>query len=358
MKIIIFAGGVGTRLWPLSRKSFPKQFIKMFNGKSTIELAVNRVKSFGSANIYISTLNTYVPLVRKNFPKIPRRNIIGEPALRNVAPAIGYNLIRLRKEGYKGPVAILWADHLIKNEDNFVEILKRGEKLIKKDPNRLVFVGIKPRFANNNLGWIHTGKAVEPGAYKFLEWSYKPQIDKCIKMFKSKEWFWNSGYFIMDLDFALSLYEKLQPTMYKDLQKIEKSIGTKRELNTVKKIYPTLEKISFDNAIAEKVSSNQAVVVKADLGEWSDPGTLYALKEALIKKKEENLVKGNVSSLETKDSLLINQEKSKLLATVGLEGFIVVNTKDVILVVPKDKVREVSDLIKEIELDKKNKKYL
>jgi mannose-1-phosphate guanylyltransferase len=358
MKIIIFAGGVGTRLWPLSRKSFPKQFIKMFNGKSTIELAVNRIKSFGMENIYISTLDKYIPLVRKYFPKILIKNIVGEPALRNVAPAIGYNLIRLRKQGYKGPVAILWADHLIKNEDIFVSLLKKGEELIEKNPNRLVFVGIKPRFANNNLGWIRTGNKVEQGAFKFLEWSYRPQIDKCIKMFESKEWFWNSGYFIMDLDYVISLYERFQPTMYKDLVKIEKSIGTKRELSIIAKIYPTLEKITFDNAIAEKVSKDEAVVIKADLGEWSDPGTLYALKEALIKKKEDNLVEGNVTTLETTDSLLINEEKSKLLATVGLEGFIVVNTKDVLLVVPKDKVREVSDLIKEIELNTTNKKYL
>lgn len=358
MKILIFAGGVGTRLWPLSRKSFPKQFIKMFNGKSTIELAVRRVKSFGYKNIYISTLNTYVPLVKKYFPFIPRKNIIGESALRNVAPAIGYNLIRLRKQGYTGPVAILWADHLIQNEKNFVEILKTGEKLIRKNPRRLVFVGIKPRFANNNLGWIHIGKSVEPKAYKFIEWHYKPPMNKCIKMFKSGKWFWNSGYFIMDLDYALSLYEKLQPDMYKDLVKIEKSIGTKKEKNIVKKIYPTFKKIHFDNAIAEKVYSNQAVVIKADLGEWSDPGTLYALKEALIKKKEENLVKGNVFFFETKDSLLINEERSKFLATVGLEGFVVVNTKDVLLVVPKDKVREVSDLIKEMENNPKSRKYL
>jgi len=358
MKIIIFAGGVGTRLWPLSRKSFPKQFIKMFNGKSTIELAVRRVKSFGTENIYISTLDKYIPLVKKYFPGISRKNIIGEPALRNVAPAIGYNLIRLRKQGYKGPVAILWADHLIKNEANFVNVLKRGEKLIKKNPSRIVFVGVKPRFANNNLGWIHTGKAVEPEAFKFIEWHYKPPIAKCIKMFKSGEWFWNSGYFIMDLDYALSLYEKLQPKMYKELVKIEKSIGTKKEKTTLKKIYPTLEKIHFDNAIAEKVSTNQAVVVKADLGEWSDPGTLYALKEALIKRREDNLAKGNVSSFKTKDSLLINEERSKLLTTVGLEGFVVVNTKDVLLVVPKDKVREVSDLIKELETDTRNRNYL
>jgi len=358
MKIIIFAGGVGTRLWPLSRKSFPKQFIKMFNGKSTIELAVGRVKTFGLNNIYISTLNTYVPMVKKYFPKLSRKNIIGEPCLRNVAPAIGYNLVRLRKQGYKGPVAILWADHLIKNEENFVKVLKTGERLVKKNPSRIVFVGVKPRFANNNLGWIHTGKIIEPGAYKFIEWMYKPQLDVCTKMFESGEWLWNSGYFIMDLDFALSLYEKYQPKMHKDLVSIERSIGTKKELSTLRSVYPTLEKIHFDNAIAERVSSEQAVVVKADLGEWSDPGTLYALKEALIKKKEDNLVKGNVSSLETKDSLLINEEKSKLLATVGLDGFIVVNTKDVLLVVPKDKVREVSDLIKEIELDKKNKRHL
>ncbi|MFZ2664503.1 MAG: sugar phosphate nucleotidyltransferase, partial [Patescibacteria group bacterium] len=254
--------------------------------------------------------------------------------------------------------AILWADHLVKNEDKFVEVLKKGESLIKKNPNRLIFVGIKPRFANNNFGWIHTGKTIEPGAYKFLEWKYKPEMNKCIEMFKSKEWLWNSGYFIMDLDFALSLYEKLQPVMYKDLQKIEKSIGTKRELNALKKIYPTLEKIHFDNAIAEKISTDQAVVVKADLGEWSDPGTLYALKEALIKKKKDNLVIGNVFSLETKDSLLINEERSKLLTTVGLDGFIIVNTKDVLLVVPKDKVREVSDLIKGIESDSKKIKHL
>lgn len=358
MKIIIFAGGIGTRLWPLSRKSFPKQFIRMFNGKSTLELAVNRVKSFGYENIYISTLNQYVPLTKKYLPKIPRGNIVGEPALRNVAPAIGYNLIRLRKQGYRGPVTILWADHLIKNEDNFVNILKQGESLIEKNSNRIVFVGIKPRFANNNLGWIHTGKMVEKGAYSFIEWQYKPPMEKCKKMFESGKWFWNSGYFILDLDFAISLYEKFQPDMYKKLVKIERGVGTTQEKVVVGKIYPTLEKIHFDNAIAEKVSSKQAVVVKADLGEWSDPGTLYALKEALIKKKDENLIKGNVSVFETKDSLLINEERSKLLATVGLEGFIVVNTKDVTLIVPKDKVREVSNLIEDLEKDEKLKKYL
>lgn len=357
MKIIIFAGGIGTRMWPLSRKSFPKQFIKMFGGKSTLELAVSRVKPFGIENVSISTLNKYIPLIKKNLPKIDRKNIVGEPALRNVAPAIGLNLIKLRKQGYKGTVAILWADHLMKKEKNFLKVLKKGEKLINQNPRRLIFIAEKPRFPNNNLGWIRTGGEVQKGVYKFLGWKYKPEIKLCKKMFDSKKWFWNPGYFVMDVDFSLSLYETLQPKMYRGLVKIEKSIGTKNEVSVIEKIYPTLEKIHFDNAIAEKVSPNQAVVIKSNMG-WSDPGTLYAMKEALIIKRDKNLKKGNVVSFETKDSLLVNEEKGKLLVSVGLEGFVVVNTKDVILVVPKEKVTKVSNLIKELEKDKKMEKYL
>lgn len=329
----------------------------MFDGKSTLELALSRIKSFGYENISVSTLKDYVPLIRKYLPKISPKNIVAEPALRNVAPAIGLNLIKLRKSGYKGPVAILWADHLMKNEKNFLEVLKKGEKLIIQNPKRLIFMAEQPRFANNNLGWIHLGKETEKGVFKFLGWKYKPETKACEKMFKSKEWLWNPGYFVMDLNFALHLYETLQPEMYRGLVKIEKSMGTKNEKAVLNKVYPTLEKIHFDNAIAEKVSSNQAVVIKSNLG-WSDPGTLYALKEALIKDGDYNLEKGNTVSYESKDSLLINEEKGKLLAGVGLDGFVVVNTKDVVLVVPKDKVLQVSNLIKEIEKDKKLSKYL
>ena len=223
MKILIFAGGTGTRMWPLSRRSFPKQFIKMFDGKSTLELAVDRVKVFGIENIYVSTLQEYISMVKKDVPSLKTKNIIGEPDLRNVAPAIGYNLVRLRAQGYKGPVAILWADHLMKNKDNFLEILRKGRDLVKENSEQIVFFGEKPRFANNNLGWIHIGKQLQPGVHKFTEWHYKPPVKECNKMFKSGEWLWNPGYFLMDLDFALSLYETLQPKMYKKLVKIEKA---------------------------------------------------------------------------------------------------------------------------------------
>ncbi|MBW6441624.1 hypothetical protein K0B04_01800 [Patescibacteria group bacterium] len=357
MKILIFAGGVGTRMWPLSRKSFPKQFIKMFNGKSTLELAANRVKKYGYENIIVGTLDKYVPLTKEYLPKIPSKNIVGEPALRNVAPAIGYNLIRLRAQNYKGPIAILWADHLIKNEDIFLETLKKAEVASKENTDKIIFIGKKPRFPNNNLGYIRFGKKISKDVYGYKDWVYKPTIEKCKRMVSSGEWVWNTGYFVMDVDFGCHLYEKYQPEMYKVLCKIEKSIGTKNEKETIKKLYPKMERMSFDNAICMQVGTKEALVMETKI-DWSDPGTLYALKEALAKKEKDNLVMGNVISRETEDSLIINEEKSKLLVTLGVKGTAIINTKDVTLVVPKEKVREISELLKEFENDQNLKKYL
>jgi mannose-1-phosphate guanylyltransferase len=357
MKILIFAGGVGKRMWPLSRKSSPKQFIKMFDGKSTLELAVNRVKSFGYENIHISTLEEYVPLTKRYLPTIPSKNIVGEPELRNLAPAVGYNLIRVRAQGYEGPIAILWADHLIKNEDSFTKMLEDAEKVSIHNPNKIIFVGKKPRFANNNLGWIHFGKEIDENVFEYKDWKYKPSVEECDKIFKSKEWLWNTGYFVMDINFGVHLFEKYQPEMYKSLLKIEKSIGTDKEKETVKKTYPILERINYDNAIAMKVKPNEALVLKTNI-EWSDPGTLYALKEALASKKKENLIMGNIVEKDTKDSLVINEEKSKLMVTLGVKGTAIINTKDVILVVPKESVKEISELLKEFEENEKLSKYL
>ena len=166
-------------------------------------------------------------------------------------------------------------------------------------------------------------------------------------MFESKEWLWNPGYFILDLEHTISLYEKLVPEMYKGLQKIEEAIGTADEEKVLKEIYPILESIHFDNAIAERIPADGAVVVKSDLG-WSDPGTLYALKEAIEKNLDKNVTEGNVAELDTKDSIIINKDKNRLTAVIGLEGFVVINMGDVTLVVHKDKVLDISKIVEKI----------
>ncbi len=345
-------------MWPLSRKILPKQFIKMFYGKSTLRLAVERIeKTFGASNIIISTNEGYVSLVKDQIPQINASNIIGEPAKRDLAAAIGYSFIRLRKIGYSGPVAILWADHLMRNAPNFIDVLRKGELLVNENPERLVFIGETPRYAENNLGWIHLGKKIDDGIFEYLEWLYKPSVEQCNKMFESGEWVWNPGYFVVDLNFVLGLYEKLLPEMYAKLLELELTVGTADEGVALNEIYPSLESASFDKAIIEKIPSEQALVLKTDMG-WADPGTLYALKEALVGNEGGNYTKGLTYEMDTEDSVVINDEDSKLVATAGLKNMVVVNTKDVLLVVHKDDVVRVSDLVKELSQKGDFEKYL
>ncbi|MBU7028649.1 MAG: mannose-1-phosphate guanylyltransferase [Theionarchaea archaeon] len=357
MKLVIFAGGTGTRFWPLSRKTFPKQFKKIFNDESTLQLAFDRIKKeFDISNIYVSTNQNYIHLVEEQLTGLPADHIIGEPAKRNVGPSVGYILIRLRKEGHRGPVAILWADHLMEHEDRFRNVLRKGKRLIQEKPQRLVFIGEKPRYPESNLGWIHVGDEIEEGLYEFREWYYRPPLEKCKKMFDSGEWYWNPGYFVVDLEFTLCLYKLYVPNAYRKLKEIEKNLGTPQQEKTIKRIYLQFEPFTFDYVV-QQVPPHYAVVLTTDLG-WSDPGTLYAFKEAMIGLGEKNYTKGPVKELETTDSLIYNEEEGKLVATVGLDGMIVVNTPDALIVVHKDNVLKVTKLVEELEKDNRFNKFV
>jgi mannose-1-phosphate guanylyltransferase len=346
MKVVIFAGGIGTRMWPLSRVNSPKQFDTIFAGKSTLQLAFSRVAPvFGSENIYVQTTKVYRKIVERQLPKLPKKNIFIEPERRDVGPAVCFAAEKLKKIGYGGAMAIVWADHLMDRVDEFRNVLKTGEKLIELDPSRFVFVAERPRFANNNLGWIKIGKKKgeigEIDFFSFGGWKYKPKKAVCDKMYKAGDHFWNPGYFITSVDFLLECYKTLAPEIY-------------RAITDGK--YAGAPKLSFDNAVIEKVDLKNAVVLKTNMG-WSDPGTLYALKEALEESSEGNVEKGRVVSFETKDSLIYNLEKGKLVATVGLEGMVIVNTEDAIIVAHKDDVVRISDLVKEMK-EKRMDKYL
>ncbi|MDD5031452.1 MAG: sugar phosphate nucleotidyltransferase [Patescibacteria group bacterium] len=334
MKLIIFAGGIGTRLWPLSRQNSPKQFDKFFSGKSTLELAVARVAPvFGLPNIFIQTVEKYKDIVKQQIPGLPEGNIIIEPARRNLGPAVCLAMMEMEKRGFSGAVAILWSDQLIEKEKDFTSKLELGEKLIKENPGRLIFLAEKPRFANNNLGWMKIGeKAGEiegTDFFRFAGWKYRPEIGECNRMYESGEYFWNPGYFITSVEFLLEQYKNLSPQIYE---------------NVKKETYEQAEAIHFDEAILEKVDLSKAVILKTDMG-WSDPGTLYALKEALEKSSEANVIQGEVTTLNVRDSLLYNLEKDKIVAVLGMEGVIVVNMPDALIIVPKDEVVNITKLI-------------
>ncbi|HOZ36445.1 MAG TPA: sugar phosphate nucleotidyltransferase [bacterium] len=357
MNLVIFAGGVGTRLWPLSRANSPKQFDAVWDGRSTLRLAVERLlPHFSGSDIFIQTVPEYYDLVHSQIPEIQNKNIFLEPARRNVGPAVCLAMSRLRQLGKTGPVAILWADHLMKDASEFIKNLKIAEQLAQQDPARFIFFAEKPRFANNNLGWIHVGKKIgsfqSTPYFSFLGWCYKPETKACEKMFHSGDYFWNPGYFISTPDFILSEYARHSPDI---LAAVEKAISARNKKQAFE-AYAEAPKISFDQCLIEKTDLRSAVIIKTNMG-WSDPGTLYALKEALAANSKANVITGQVFNFDTKDSLVYNLEAKKLVATVGLDGFVVVNTKDALLVVPKERVKDITYLVESLARDG-YKKYL
>lgn len=350
MTIIIFAGGAGTRLWPLSRVNSPKQFTAFKDHQSTLQMTVDRVRTFGMDQVYISTNEQYVEMVHRQVPELALDHVFAEPAKRDLAAAVGLTLMRLKKQGVEGTVAVVWADHFMEHPDRFSQAMREAEQLISQKKDRFIFLGEQPTFANHNLGWIRLGEQYQPNQYQFLEWKYRPDTAECQYMFDSKEWVWNTGYFVFDLDFVCDLYKQHMPIMYTALQEMV------QDEQTIATAYPKLEVASFDSAIVEKIDPSQAVVLKVALG-WSDPGTLYALKKAFVPSDEENFEHGLVVSEQTTDSLIYNEEEKKIVTVVGLDGMVVVNTKDALLVCPKEKVPEIKMLLKKLE-EKKLQDYL
>lgn len=355
MKIVIFAGGTGRRLWPISRKQTPKQFEPILGERSTVQLAVDRVlDTYGASNVYVSTNERYLEIIRDQLPALPPHNVIGEPERRDLAPAVGLAMAHLAcaTSDPDEPVAILWGDNYMNDVATFRGLLEAGEELIQNKQAEIVFVGETARFATENLGWIGLGEKLGEVAgrpyFAFDSFVYRPPLERAREIFAQQRHVWNTGYFITTIGFVRGLYAKHQPELSAGLARIEAAIDSDLYERTLYEIYPHLTKISFDDAILAHVAPEQAVTLHGEMG-WSDPGTLYSLKEALAAEEAGTVTKGLVIAPDTHDSLLFNYESDKLMAVIGLDGIVVVNTEDAILVVHKDMIPRVKELVNSLE---------
>lgn len=351
MKVIIFAGGVGSRLWPLSRKKSPKQFEKIIGDKSTLQLSASRLQpDFGWQDIYVATNAAYVEIVQEQLPQLPPNHVIAEPVMRDVGPAVGLAAAIAAQENPFEPMVILWSDHLVKKDALFRKILLTAGKLVEKEQDRIVFVSQKARFASENLGWINYGKDVKNidgiSFYSFVDFQYRPDGVTAKQYFESGHHAWNLGYFVTTPKFLLSLYERFVPNIYKGISQIADTWRTDAFEKTLEGVYPTLEKISFDNAILEKLNPANAYVISQNL-EWSDVGAWEALKEALEESGDKNVTQGRVLLQDTQDSLVYNYGR-QLVVTIDAKELLIVNTDDVLLVCKKTSVPKIKKLVESL----------
>lgn len=354
MKIIFFAGGVGSRLWPLSRKNTPKQFEKIIGDKTMLQIAVSKLfPKFTWDDIYIATGSHYREQVKAQLPELPDDHLLVEPEMRDVGPAVGLVTSMFVKTDPDEPIALLWgSDHLVREEMLFQNVLKAAEEIIHQDKEKIVFVGQKPRFPNQNLGYIEFGKEVTVvnnlSVHAFTGFEYRPHLSTAEKWVKDGHHAWNLGYFVTTPRFLWNLFQQFAPAeLNQKLETIRDAYQTDAYESVLQATYPTIEKITFDNAVLEKMDPKFGYVISVDLG-WSDIGAWEALKEALSESELANVTKGEVAIEDSLDTLVYNFT-NQLVVCLDLQEMIVVNTKDVVLVCPKDSVPKIKKFVQKLE---------
>lgn len=337
MKILILGGGKGTRLWPLSRENFPKQFIRLFSSYSLFQETVNRaVQLVEEEDIFVITGKKYEWLVKNELEELGKSkvNVVVEPVGRNTAPAIALGVKKLMQleTPPSESVLVLPSDHLIKDNKAFIESVKRGESLVQDD--YIVLFGEEPSYPETGYGYIKLGEPLGEDLYEVDKFEEKPDYELARKYVLEGKHLWNCGIFFFPLGRIIDEYEKLLP-----------DVPIKAKYEEFIKGFKDLPDISFDYAILEK--SQKLAVVKAKMG-WSDVGSWKSVYENLPHDGKGNAIIGNAKELDGEGDLLLSKGKS-LIACIGLKDCIVIGTEDATLVVQRDKSQKVKELVQLLE---------
>lgn len=344
---LIMAGGRGERFWPKSRKNMPKQFLSLTDdGKTMIQLTVERISPMVKLeDIYIATNKDYKALVLEQLPGLPEQNVLCEPVGRNTAPCIGLGAMHIAKKYDDAMMFVFPSDHLIKFNKMFMRTLRDACEVAQKDDN-LVTIGIVPDYPETGYGYIKfDSRIVEGQAYKVERFVEKPDLETAKEYLASEEYLWNSGMFIWKVSSILKNLQTFMPDTYDALKKIQAAIGTEQEENVLEKEFYEIQSQSIDYGIMEK--ADDIYILLGAFG-WDDVGSWLAVER--IKKTNEfgNVVNGNIITVSSHNCVI--QGEKKLIAAVGLEDMIIVDTEDATLICSKDHAGDIKKVLENLKI--------
>lgn len=354
--VAIMAGGIGSRFWPMSRQNFPKQFLDILGtGKTLIQDTYSRFSSFiPHENIYIVTTVEYKEFVKKQIPDVADENILCEPSRKNTAPCIAYIAYKLQQKNPKGTLVCAPADHLITDSIGFTKVCVEALDFVNKH-KALITLGVTPTYPNTGYGYIqYEQQAASDNVYKVKTFTEKPNTELAKTFIASGDFLWNAGIFVWQVQNIIKAFEKYLPEMAEVFAAEKNFFNTDKETEALERIYPQCTNISIDFGIMEK--ADNVYIIPASFG-WSDLGTWNSAYENMPKDYFDNAVSGNHVVVFDSAKNIIHADNKKLLVLQGLEDFIIVDTKDALLICKKDKEQEVKEYVAEVKRNK-GEKYL
>lgn len=350
---VIMAGGGGTRFWPLSRQKLPKQLLNLSGKDLMINETMHRMhQMIPYEDIFIVTNEEQTDaMVAATGGYLKRENILSEPAARNTTACIGYAAMEILQKYGDGIMLIVPSDHYIKDEKEFAAVMTRAIEAAKST-DQFVTIGIKPTFPATGYGYIRYEKEIgqRQSFSPVKEFVEKPDGDTAKMYLEQGDYLWNSGMFLWKASAILQKIKELLPDIYVCLKEIGDGLGTMQETQILRKVYPTIPKMSIDYGIMER--TKEVIVLEGDFG-WSDVGSWDALESLYEKDNENNICYGNCLALDTQNTILYSPKK--LVASLGIQDLILVDTEDAILICHKDKAQDVKKIVDQLARD--GKKY-
>lgn len=339
---VIMAGGSGTRLWPLSRRLRPKQLLKLFDGRSLLQVARERLAGlFEPDNIWVITSAQYLDQVAAALPDVPRANLIGEPVGRDTANAIGLAAELLARRDPDATMAVFTADHIIAPQDQFTAAIRAGLDAAESHPDALVTFGITPRGPHTGYGYLQRGASVAPGVFRVAEFKEKPTRAVAEQYVASGEYFWNSGLFAWRVKAILAELARSLPDNARELHAlaVEWAPRLTEQWHTR---FAALRKISIDFGVMEKAA--QVLLVEMDC-DWQDVGSWTSLAATRPADAAGNVVVApRVLAPDSQGNILVD-ESGHLIVALGVSDLVIVHSPDATLVCRKDQVERLKELV-------------